>query len=76
MVCYYTFLFFIFSKYSIFTIHPFSEVGMAVRTLVRQQGFFGLWQGLSPSLLRDVPFSGIKLLVYAQLKFSFNNIIS
>ena len=36
------------------------EVGVAIRTLVRQQGFFGLWQGLAPSLLRDVPFSGKK----------------
>lgn len=34
------------------------EVGVAVRELVKNRGFFGLWQGLSPSLLRDVPFSG------------------
>lgn len=35
----------------------FSEVGIAVRELVRSQGPIGLWQGLTPSLLRDVPFS-------------------
>lgn len=37
---------------------PIKEVGVAIRGLVRSQGFFGLWQGLTPSLLRDVPFSG------------------
>jgi solute carrier family 25, member 39/40 len=36
----------------------YSEVGVAVRELVQAQGVRGLWRGLAPSLLRDVPFSG------------------
>ena len=36
-----------------------SELGSIVRTAIRQGGVASLWQGLGPSLLRDVPFSGI-----------------
>ena len=37
----------------------YSEVSVAVRELVQLQGIQGLWRGLTPSLLRDVPFSGM-----------------
>lgn len=30
----------------------------ALGTLLRQQGIKGLWKGVVPTLLRDVPFSG------------------
>jgi solute carrier family 25 protein 39/40 len=36
------------------------ELGSAIRTAIRQGGVTTLWQGLGPSLLRDVPFSGRK----------------
>lgn len=36
-----------------------AEIGVAVRDLVKSRGLRGLWQGLPPSLMRDVPFSGI-----------------
>ena len=35
-----------------------TELGSVVRTAIRQGGVTSLWQGLGPSLLRDVPFSG------------------
>ena len=38
----------------------YREVGTTVRELVNNQGIKGLWRGLGPSLLRDVPFSGTK----------------
>lgn len=37
-----------------------TELGSVVRTAIRQGGVTSLWQGLGPSLLRDVPFSGKK----------------
>ncbi|XP_045030539.1 solute carrier family 25 member 40 isoform X2 [Daphnia magna] len=35
----------------------YREIGVAVRDLVKNRGLQGLWQGLPPSLMRDVPFS-------------------
>ena len=54
----------------------YSEVGVAVRELVQAQGVKGLWRGLAPSLLRDVPFSGrynyhFEMLTYFSLKSLF-----
>merc|ERR1712137_901876 len=44
------------------------EVRVAVQRLVQNQGWLGLWQGLSPSLLRDVPFSAIYWTLYETYK--------
>ena len=34
------------------------ELVTVIRTAVQQGGVLSLWQGLGPTLLRDVPFSG------------------
>lgn len=36
----------------------YRQVRQAVRTAIEQGGPLSLWKGLSPTLLRDVPFSG------------------
>lgn len=43
----------------------------AVRSIVRHHGPSGLYAGLSPLLLRDVPFNAIEFGVYEQLKLVF-----
>lgn len=44
------------------------EVRVAVQRLVQSQGWLSLWQGLSPSLLRDVPFSAFYWACYETYK--------
>lgn len=46
----------------------FTEVGQALRSLLKQQGVLGLWKGLRATLLRDVPFSGIYWTSYEIIK--------
>lgn len=48
------------------------EVGQALRTLVREYGILGLWKGLFPTILRDVPFSSIYWTSYETCKKVFN----
>ncbi|XP_065333400.1 probable mitochondrial glutathione transporter SLC25A40 [Cloeon dipterum] len=48
------------------------EGGRALKLLVQQQGITGLWKGLGPTLLRDVPFSALYWLNYETLKLHFN----
>lgn len=45
-----------------------SELGNALRSLIALRGISGLWQGLTPTLLRDVPFSGVYWGVYESIK--------
>lgn len=47
------------------------EMNQALKSLVQYHGVSGLWKGLMPTLLRDVPFSGIYWVSYEQLKASY-----
>ncbi|XP_028405392.1 solute carrier family 25 member 40-like [Dendronephthya gigantea] len=46
----------------------YRELGSVVRTAVRQGGVRSLWQGLGPSLLRDIPFSALYWFGYEYLR--------
>lgn len=50
----------------------YSEMGQALKTVVRYGGISGLWMGLGSTLLRDVPFSAIYWLNYETIKQTFN----
>uniref|UniRef100_A0A182SMB5 Solute carrier family 25 member 40 n=1 Tax=Anopheles maculatus TaxID=74869 RepID=A0A182SMB5_9DIPT len=50
----------------------YREVGQAFRSMLRVQGVFGLWKGFFPTILRDVPFSGIYWTTYESIKKHFN----
>ncbi|XP_032785944.2 solute carrier family 25 member 40 isoform X1 [Daphnia magna] len=51
----------------------YREIGVAVRDLVKNRGLQGLWQGLPPSLMRDVPFSALYWATYETYKKSFTS---
>lgn len=55
------------------TGNSITEVMSIVRTVTAQNGISSLWRGLSPMLLRDVPFSVIFWLGYEDLKLTFTN---
>lgn len=46
----------------------YRQVHEAVRRMLRTDGFLSLWRGLSPTLLRDVPFSALYWLSYETMK--------
>lgn len=46
----------------------YKELGRAVKTTMASEGIFSLWRGLSPTLLRDVPFSALYWANYEFLK--------
>lgn len=48
--------------------YRFLELYPIIRNAVRQGGIFSLWRGLSPMLLRDVPFSMVYWLGFEQFK--------
>uniref|UniRef100_A0A182MLZ8 Solute carrier family 25 member 40 n=1 Tax=Anopheles culicifacies TaxID=139723 RepID=A0A182MLZ8_9DIPT len=50
----------------------YREVGHAFRSMLRVQGVLGLWKGFFPTILRDVPFSGIYWTTYESIKKHFN----
>lgn len=54
------------------TRHSYREVGDAVKNLIQSRGVIGLWMGIGPTLLRDVPFSAIYWGCYETFKQQFN----
>ncbi|XP_058825448.1 probable mitochondrial glutathione transporter SLC25A40 [Topomyia yanbarensis] len=50
----------------------YSEVGRAVRGMLKFHGILGLWKGFFPTILRDVPFSGIYWTTYETFKKRIN----
>uniref|UniRef100_H3GG07 Mitochondrial carrier protein n=1 Tax=Phytophthora ramorum TaxID=164328 RepID=H3GG07_PHYRM len=42
-----------------------------VRHVVRHEGVRGLYRGMVPTLIRDVPFSGLYVLIYTRLRDSW-----
>lgn len=49
-----------------------AEMLNTVRQVMQSQGVLGLWRGLPPTILRDVPFSGIYWTSYEYLKSKYN----
>ncbi|XP_023175670.1 solute carrier family 25 member 40 [Drosophila hydei] len=50
----------------------YAQVLQFVRNIIAMQGITGLWRGLPPTILRDVPFSGIYWPAYEYLKICFS----
>ena len=48
--------------------YRYSELFPIIRNAVRQEGILSLWRGLSPMLLRDVPFSMVYWFGFEHLK--------
>ncbi|KAK3784050.1 hypothetical protein RRG08_025244 [Elysia crispata] len=46
----------------------YKSLSQGLRVTFAKEGVKGLWSGLTPTLLRDVPFSGLYLLFYTNLK--------
>ncbi|XP_034486496.1 solute carrier family 25 member 40 [Drosophila innubila] len=46
----------------------YAQMMSFVRNVIALQGITGLWRGLPPTILRDVPFSGIYWPIYEYLK--------
>lgn len=46
----------------------YKSLSQGLRVTFAKEGMKGLWSGLTPTLLRDVPFSGLYLLFYTNLK--------
>lgn len=53
----------------------YAEVTRAVLQLVKYEGFWSLWRGLGPTLMRDVPFSSIYWASYEFMKQYFDQAI-
>jgi solute carrier family 25, member 39/40 len=51
--------------------HTFASVFASARTLAQTQGLSSLWRGLTPTLWRDVPFSGVYWASYENWKSTF-----
>ncbi|KAH8337192.1 hypothetical protein KR059_002663 [Drosophila kikkawai] len=51
----------------------YAQIIQFVRNVISLQGFWGLWRGLRPTILRDVPFSGIYWPIYEYLKLNLGN---
>uniref|UniRef100_A0A671K1P4 Mitochondrial glutathione transporter SLC25A39 n=1 Tax=Sinocyclocheilus anshuiensis TaxID=1608454 RepID=A0A671K1P4_9TELE len=47
---------------------PYSELMVCIRSAVAQDGWFSLWRGWGPTVLRDVPFSALYWFNYELVK--------
>ena len=56
--------------------YSYKELLTVVRGAVQQNGVLSLWRGLSPMLLRDVPFSMFYWMSYETMKLKFSEHIS
>lgn len=52
--------------------YVYSEVGEAIKGVLKMQGISGLWKGYIPTLYRDVPFSALYWCIYETFKRQFN----
>ncbi|KAK7175496.1 hypothetical protein R3I93_002419 [Phoxinus phoxinus] len=50
--------------------YQYSSVSGALRSVCRTEGPKALFSGLTATLLRDAPFSGIYVMIYSQAKYS------
>ncbi|XP_011553802.2 probable mitochondrial glutathione transporter SLC25A40 isoform X2 [Plutella xylostella] len=50
----------------------YAEINAALKTVVKHEGYKGLFRGLGPTLLRDVPFSGIYWTTFETVKKALN----
>jgi hypothetical protein len=48
----------------------YGSVWKTLQTIHREQGFFALWNGLTPALIRDFAFAGIKIATYEPIRNS------
>lgn len=48
--------------------YGYESIYAALRSIYHSEGFRGLFSGLTATLLRDAPFSGIYLMFYSQTK--------
>ncbi|XP_030374611.1 solute carrier family 25 member 40 [Scaptodrosophila lebanonensis] len=51
----------------------YAQIRGFLRSIIQMQGILGLWRGLPPTILRDVPFSGIYWPIYEKLKSTFGD---
>ncbi|KAH8243621.1 hypothetical protein KR032_009021 [Drosophila birchii] len=51
----------------------YAQIIQFVKNVIALQGIWGLWRGLRPTILRDVPFSGIYWPIYEYLKLNLGN---
>lgn len=54
--------------------YSYADLKAVVRTAVQQNGMLSLWRGLSPMLLRDVPFSVIYWMGYERTKLQLSRL--
>ena len=50
----------------------YAQIRSALQIVLQSQGILGLWRGLPPTILRDVPFSGMYWTCYEFIKNKFN----